>query len=112
MTEKDIHKIAFELNSQLIDEINSMNSNILEAKFGIKPAVLAEIKEELFEYFKTADFPQLKILESKFSIFKYDAGEAFGIEVKLFTQNDRETELTLHTEFENNTLKYKLIEVM
>lgn len=112
MTEKDILKRAFELNSQLIDEINSMNTTNLETKFGVKPAVLAEIKEELFDYFKSDEFPELKILESKFTIFKYDSTEVFGVEAKLFTKNDRETELTLHTEFAANKLKYKLIEVM
>jgi hypothetical protein len=112
MTEKQIHKIAFELNCQLVNEINSMNAENLGIQFGINSAILAEIKEELTDYFKTDEFPEIKILESKFSIFKYDSEKGFGIEAKLFTKNGRETELTLHTEFGNTKLKYKLIEVM
>lgn len=112
MIEQEISKIAFKLNCELVHEINLMNVNNLETKFGIKPAVLGEIKEELFSYFKTAAFPKLKILESKFSIFKYDTTEGFGIEAKLFTNNDIETQLTLHTAFYHDQLKYRLIEVM
>ena len=112
MTEKDISKKAFELNCELITDINAMDAANLEIKFGINPAVFAEIREELFDYFGTEELPKLKISESKFSIFKYETAEGFGIEAKLFTKESIETELTLHTEFYNNKLKYKLIEVM
>ncbi|MFD2942824.1 hypothetical protein [Flavobacterium notoginsengisoli] len=112
MTNKTIFQTAFQLNAELVENINSMNFENLKSNFGINSAVFEEIKEELFDYFETEDIPKLKILETNFSIFKYDSLEGFGIEAKLFTVDNKETELTLHTEFDNNTLRFKLIEVM
>lgn len=112
MTEEKILPDAFKLNAELIDNINTMNFENLKNNFGINTAVFEEIKEELFEYFKTQNLPKLKILETHFSIFKYDSSENFGIEAKIFTADHKETELTLHTEFCNNSLQFKLIEVM
>lgn len=112
MTTENIIKTTFKLNCELVEYINKMDSENLKTRFEINSAVFEEIQEELFEYFETEDLPKLKILETNFSIFKYDSIEAFGIEAKLFTANNKETELTLHTEFDNNQLKFKLIEVM
>ena len=112
MTENSIKETAFQLNSELIENINKLDSEALKETFGINPAVLEEIKEELFDYFQTSNLPQLKIDPAKFSIFKYNTAEGFGIEAGLFIADGKETELTLHTEFDNNQLKFKLIEVM
>ena|SRR6218665_119130 len=112
MTNKTISQTAFQLNAELVENINSMNFENLKINFGINSAVWEEIKEELVDYFETENLPKLKIVETNFSIFKYDSIEGFGIEVKLFTVDNKETELTLHTEFDNNTLRFKLIEVM
>ena len=112
MTEENIFLIAFKLNSELIENINSLNFENLKNNFEINSAVFEEIKEELFGYFETESLPKLKILETHFSIFKYYSTEGFGIEAKIFTLDNKETELTLHTEFYNNSLRFKLIEVM
>ncbi|AWK04217.1 hypothetical protein HYN56_08215 [Flavobacterium crocinum] len=112
MIDKKTSQTIFQLNIELIENINSMNFESLKTNFGISSAVFEEIKEELFDYFETEDLPKLKILETNFSIFKYDSMKGFGIETKLFTSDNKETELTLHTEFNNNTLRFKLIEVM
>lgn len=112
MVSQNITKTAFALNNALIENITTMNFENLSNDFGISLAIFEEIKEELFEYFSTEDFPKLKIVETHFSIFKYDSSEDFGIEAKLFTADNKETELTLHTEFCNNSLRFKLIEVM
>ncbi|KFF06904.1 hypothetical protein [Flavobacterium reichenbachii] len=109
---EDSIKRTFKLNCELVEYINEMDLENLKTHFEINAAVFEEIQEELFEYFETKDLPKLKILETHFSIFKYDSIEGFGIEAKLFTANDKETELTLHTEFDNNQLRFKLIEVM
>ncbi|WP_289664839.1 hypothetical protein [Flavobacterium panacagri] len=112
MIDKKTSQTIFQLNTELIENINSMNHENLKNNFGINSAVFEEIKEELFDYFETKNLPKLKILETNFDIFKYDSVEGFGIEAKLFTSDNKETELTLHTEFNNNTLRFKLIEVM
>lgn len=112
MTAEKISQDAFKLNTELIENINAMNFENLKNEFGINPTVFEEIKEELFDYFETENLPKLKILETHFSIFKYDSSESFGIEAKIFTADNNETELTLHTEFYNNSLRFKLIEVM
>lgn len=112
MTTENIIKTAFKLNSKLVEYLNEMDSKNLKNHFDINPAIFEEMKEELFEYFETANLPKLKINKTKFSIFKYNSAEGFGIEAKLFTADDKETELTIHTEFDNNQLKFKLIEVM
>ncbi|WP_163408849.1 hypothetical protein [Flavobacterium ajazii] len=95
MTKENSSQTAFRLNSELVENINSMNFENLKNNFGINSALFEEIKEELFDYFETEDLPKLKILETN-----------------LFTSDNKETELTLHTEFNNNTLRFKLIEVM
>lgn len=112
MIDKKTSQIIFQLNTELIENINSMNFENLKTNFGISSAVFEEIKEELFEYFEIENLPKLKILETNFNIFKYDSIEGFGIEAKLFISDNKETELTLHSEFDNNTLRFKLIEVM
>lgn len=112
MIDKNISPIAFQLNSELIENINAMDFENLNSNFGINSAVFEEIKEELFDYFETENIPKLKILDTHFSIFKYDSTEGFGIEAKIFTLDNKETELTLHTEYYNNYLQFKLIEVM
>ncbi|MFC0779733.1 hypothetical protein [Flavobacterium sp. HJSW_4] len=112
MTAENISPIAFKLNSELLENINSMDFENLKNNFGINSAVFEEIKEELFDYFETENLPKLKILQTHFDIFKYDSTEGFGIEAKIFTLDNKETELTLHTEFCNNNLRFKLIEVM
>ena len=112
MTNENIIQTAFELNVQFLANIKTMNFENLNNKFEINQAVFEEIKAELFNYFETEDFPKLKILKTDFIIFKYNSGEKFGIEAKLFTEDNKETELTLHTEFYNNSLRFKLIEVM
>lgn len=115
MTEEKIRQLAFISNCELVQDINAMNLNNLEIKYEIKPAVLAELQEELFDYFKTSTIPELKIVETKFDIFKYDSIDGYGIDAKLFTVDDKETELTLHLEFNNENkhkLKYRSIEVM
>jgi hypothetical protein len=112
MVEKSITEAAFKLTCELIESINQKNFKNLEDNFNISPAVLEEIKEELFDYFETEKLPKLKILETHFEIFKYDTTEGFGIEATIFNLDNKETELTLHTEFYNNNLRFKLIEVM
>lgn len=112
MVEKSIRETAFKLTFELVENINKKNFKNLEDNFSINPAVLEEIKEELFDYFETENLPKLKILETHFDIFKYDSTEGFGIEATIFTLDNKETELTLHTEFYNNNLRFKLIEVM
>lgn len=112
MKDENSSQTAFRLNSELVENINSVNFENLKVNFGINSAVFEEIKEELFDYFETEDLPKLKILETNFTIFKYDSMEGFGIDTKLFTADNKETELTLHTEFNNNTVRFKLIEVM
>lgn len=112
MIPENISTTIFRLNSVLVENINSMNYEKLKNNFGINSAVFEEIKGELIAYFETENLPKLKILETNFDIFKYDSVEGFGIEAKLFTSDNKETELTLHTEFNNNTLRFKLIEVM
>ncbi|MBS7252739.1 hypothetical protein [Flavobacterium branchiicola] len=112
MIEENNAQIAFKLNAELIENINARDFENLKNKFRINTAIFEEIKEELSEYFRSEDFPKLKILETNFSLFKYDSIEGFGIEAKIFTLDNKETELTLHTEFCNNSLNFKLIEVM
>ncbi|MBL0735685.1 hypothetical protein JI750_02230 [Flavobacterium sp. GN10] len=112
MTAEKISPIAFKLSSELIENINAKDFENLKTNFGINSAVFEETKKELFDYFETENLPKLKILETHFSIFKYNTTEGFGIEAKIFTLDNKETELTLHTEFYNNTLRFKLIEVM
>jgi len=112
MIEENNAQIAFKLNAELIENINALDFENLKNKFEINAAVFEEIREDLSEYFETEDFPKLKILETNFSIFKYDSIDGFGIETKIFTLDNKETELTLHTEFCNNNLNFKLIEVM
>ncbi|MFB9078632.1 hypothetical protein ACFFLS_14965 [Flavobacterium procerum] len=112
MVEKSIKETAFKLTCELVENINTEDFEKLKNNFGINSAVLEEIKEELFDYFETENLPKFKILETHFDIFKYDSTEGFGIEAKIFTLDNKETEVTLHTEFYNNSLKFKLIEVM
>ncbi|MHC0443830.1 hypothetical protein ACWA1F_00380 [Flavobacterium sp. 3-218] len=112
MTNENIIQTAFDLNVQFVANINTMNFENLNSKFEINQAVFEEIKEELFDYFGTDNLPKLKILITDFIVFKYNSGEKLGIEAKLFTEDNKETELTLHTEFYNNSLRFKLIEVM
>lgn len=112
MTEKDLRQTAFQFNTELITSLNRMDFDVLENKFGIHSGILAEIKEDLSDYFESSDLPELKISETDFHFFKYDTVSGYGIEAKIFTSQNKKTELTLHTELDNNKLKFRLIEVM
>ena len=48
MTAENISPIAFKLNSELLENINSMDFENLKNKFGINLAVFEEINEGLF----------------------------------------------------------------
>lgn len=110
--EKGLRETAFQFNTELITSLNIMDVDILENRFGIHAAILEEIEEVLSDYFRSSSLPELKISATDFDFFKYDTDSGYGIEAKIFTSQNKKTALTLHTEFENNKLQFRLLEVM
>jgi len=113
---------TYKVISEFLDALNSMDTQVLESRFGVTEPILDEICEMLDDYFGRKPRLSLAPIEVAFSgkkgsrpyidLFEMDGGQSWGVECIIWVDGKAE-EPILHVELSGSSndlkLKYKYI---